>query len=112
VPFYHAGRFVQVFLRLSNCNEIKKYQQTPCVFSIKGYIQYIPIKENKMHTFVPESAVEYFRSGAHKSQRFGQFYINRYMPSDTVWPELFYEKDTKKALELILGIPDENDSQP
>lgn len=55
---------------------------------------------------------EYFRSGAHKSQRFGQFYINRYMPSDTVWPELFYEKDSEKALYMILGISDENGSQP
>lgn len=64
------------------------------------------------HTFVPESAVKYFRSGAHKTQRFGQFYINNYMPSGTDWPELFYEEDNDKALYMILGISDENDSQP
>lgn len=64
------------------------------------------------HTFVPESAVKYFRSDAHKTQRFGQFYINTYMPSDTVWPELFYEEDNDKALKMILELSDENGSHP
>ena len=57
-----------------------------------------------MRNPVAEAAVEYFRSGADKTQRFGQFYINNYMPSDTVWPELFYEEDSQKALYILLGI--------
>jgi len=65
-----------------------------------------------MRNPIGEAAVEYYRSGADKTQRFGQFYINYYMPSDTVWPELFYEKDSKRAVELILGMSDENDSHP
>lgn len=47
---------------------------------------------------------EYYRSGADKTQRFGQFYINNYMPASTVWPELFYEEDTEKALNIMWGI--------
>lgn len=50
------------------------------------------------------AAVEYYNSGADKTQRFGQFYINTYMPADTNWPELYYEEDSAKAVLIILGI--------
>ena len=53
---------------------------------------------------IADAAVQYYRTGAHQTQRFGQFYINNYMPAGTVWPELFYEEDNAKALELILGM--------
>ena len=50
-----------------------------------------------------EVLVEYYKSGASTTQRFGQFYCNRYLPLRlTPWPELFYEQDLKKAQELIL----------
>lgn len=65
-----------------------------------------------MRNPIGEAAVEYYRTGVDKSQRFGQFYINRYMPSSTVWPELFYEEDSEKAVRMILGLPVENGSQP
>ena len=65
-----------------------------------------------MRNPIGEAAVEYYRSGADKTQRFGQFYINRYMPATTVWPELFYEEDSAKALKMILGMSDENHSHP
>lgn len=57
-----------------------------------------------MRNPIAEAVVEYYRSGADKTQRFGQFYINRYMPASTVWPELFYEEDNEKALNIMLGI--------
>lgn len=47
------------------------------------------------------AAVEYVRSNAQKTQRFGQFFINYYMPGDTVWPEVFYEPDVFRAMEII-----------
>jgi len=34
--------------------------------------------------------------------RFGQFFINNYMPPDTVWGTLFYEPLTRKALAMLL----------
>lgn len=47
--------------------------------------------------------VQYFRHQAktRKPLRFGQFYINEYMPADTKWPELFYETDNAKAILMI-----------
>ena len=57
-----------------------------------------------MRNPIAEAAVQYYRTGANKTQRFGQFYIINYMPADTEWPELFYEEDSAKALKLILGI--------
>ena len=48
-----------------------------------------------------EAAVKYVRQGVQKTRRFGQYFINYYMPSETVWSELFYETDTFRAMELI-----------
>lgn len=48
---------------------------------------------------VAEAAVEYFKTD--RTERFGQWYINNYMPKDTVWPELFYEWYNVKAMEMI-----------
>ena len=50
---------------------------------------------------VGQAALEYYRSGAHKSQRFGQFYYNRYIHDGKPWPELFYETDAAKCIEMI-----------
>ena len=58
-------------------------------------------KSNEYH--LAEVLVEYYKRGAHKTLRFGQFYINYYLGDDNVpWPELFYERDLKKAQEMIL----------
>lgn len=51
---------------------------------------------------VGEAALEYYRSGADKTQRFGQFYYNRYIHDGQPWPELFYETDNAKAIEMIV----------
>jgi hypothetical protein len=48
-----------------------------------------------------EAMVQYVRRNLQNTQRFGQFFINQYMPSNTVWPELFYEPDVFTAMELI-----------
>lgn len=48
-----------------------------------------------------EAAVRYVRHGIQDTQRFGQYFINEYMPSGSVWPELFHELDTFAAMELI-----------
>lgn len=52
---------------------------------------------------VGEAALQYYRHQAktRKPLRFGQFYINEYMPADTKWPELFYETDNAKAILMI-----------
>lgn len=48
-----------------------------------------------------EVLVEYYKSGASTTQRFGQFYCNRYLPIGKSWPELFYERDLVKAQDMI-----------
>jgi len=57
-------------------------------------------------------------------QRFGQWYVNKHMPRNTVWPEVFYETDPDIAWRLIVedilyGLPverkgdlDETDESP
>lgn len=50
---------------------------------------------------VGQAAVEYYRSGANKTQRFGQFYCNQYL-GGTPWPELFYEADNAKAILMLM----------
>lgn len=50
-----------------------------------------------------EAALNYYRKGYDKTQRFGQYFINHYVPSEHLpWPELFYETDNAKALLVIL----------
>lgn len=53
-------------------------------------------------TPIGEIALAYYRSGADKTLRFGQFYINKYKPDGTAWPELFYETDNSKAMDMIM----------
>lgn len=53
-------------------------------------------------TPIGEIALAYYRSGAHKTLRFGQFYINKYKSDGTAWPELFYETDSAKAMDMIM----------
>jgi hypothetical protein len=57
---------------------------------------------------IGEIAARYFREGHDKTQRFGQFFINYYMPSDTVWPELFYEEDDTAAVEAVIQYLQDN----
>lgn len=46
--------------------------------------------------------LDYYKSGASKTQRFGQFFINYYLGDDNVpWPELFYEADIVKAMTIV-----------
>lgn len=52
---------------------------------------------------IPDALLEYYQTDKYKTQRFGQFYINQYMPSNTVWPELFYERDIFKAQQMIIN---------
>ena len=59
---------------------------------------------NEYH--LAEVLVEYYKSGASKTLRFGQFYHIRYI-LEKPWPELFYEQDLKKAQEMILTYLDE-----
>lgn len=52
-----------------------------------------------------DAAVAYFDEAADlKGIRFGQYFVNNYMPKDTVWPELFYETDTRTAIQMILNL--------
>jgi hypothetical protein len=46
---------------------------------------------------------KYYSLGANKTQRLGQFFINHYLPANTVWPELFYEEDITKASMMMLN---------
>ena len=46
-------------------------------------------------------AVRYYREGRNKTLRFGQFFLNQYLP-DVAWPELYYETDSAKALLMIV----------
>jgi hypothetical protein len=46
-------------------------------------------------------AVRYYHEGHDKTLRFGQFFLNQYLP-DVTWDELYYEADNAKALLMIL----------
>ena len=51
---------------------------------------------------VGEVAVTYYRDGHDKQQRFGQYFINHYVPVEHLpWPELFYEEDNGKCITMI-----------
>lgn len=50
-----------------------------------------------------EAAVKYYNTGADKTQRFGQFFCNQYLPEGETWSELFYETDNFKAIQMILN---------
>lgn len=51
-----------------------------------------------------KALVEYYKTGAHKTQRFGQYFINYYLPAEySPWPELFYERDNDKAMQVLIG---------
>lgn len=42
---------------------------------------------------------EYFNNC--KNLRFGQFFVNNYVDTSALpWPELFYEENTKKAIDM------------
>ncbi len=46
---------------------------------------------------------KYHKSGAAKSQRLGQYFINQHVPSeDLPWPELFYEKDDDTCIRMMV----------
>lgn len=45
--------------------------------------------------------LEYYRTGANKTLRFGQFFYNRYIHDGKPWPELFYERDMNKAVAMV-----------
>ncbi len=48
-------------------------------------------------------ALRYYREKYDRSQRFGQYFVNHYVPLERLpWPELFYETDNAKALDMIL----------
>lgn len=49
-----------------------------------------------------DAAMKYYSTGADKTQRFGQFFVNTYMPPDTIWPELFYEENNLKVVTMIV----------
>lgn len=52
---------------------------------------------------IGEIALEYYRSGHDKTQRFGQYFVNYYVKNIHLpWPELFYETDNAKALEIAI----------
>lgn len=52
---------------------------------------------------VGPAVVSYYRDGYSKTQRFGQFFVNNYVPEQFLpWPELFYQTDDEKALRTIL----------
>lgn len=46
------------------------------------------------------SYVAYTQDPNAKHQRYGQWFINKYLPKAT-WPELFYCEDVKKCDEMI-----------
>jgi hypothetical protein len=51
---------------------------------------------------IGQIAVEYYRKGYDKHQRFGQYFVNHYVSSEHLpWPELFYEEDNHKAILAI-----------
>lgn len=64
--------------------------------------------QNNTNTPVAQALLEYYRSGRNTILRFGQYYVNWHMPSDTQWPELFYETDTAKAIQMIVDREQEN----
>jgi hypothetical protein len=38
--------------------------------------------------------------------RFGQYILNRYLPGDQSWPEVYYEEDTRKVFARIMEVLD------
>ncbi len=46
------------------------------------------------------SYTKYKQDPNSKGQRYGQWFINRYIPL-VIWPELFYCEDVKKCDEMI-----------
>jgi hypothetical protein len=42
----------------------------------------------------------YYSQGHDKTERLGQFFLNRYLP-DTQWPKLYYNEDTVEAAHII-----------
>lgn len=50
-----------------------------------------------------DALIQYYKNDAEKHQRFGQYFVNYFLPREyTPWPELFYEKDTRKAVDLLI----------
>ena len=49
---------------------------------------------------IGEIVVRYYREGYDRTLRFGQFFLNQYLP-DKAWPELYYETDNAEALRII-----------
>jgi len=57
---------------------------------------------NDFHEKLSKAAVEYYRTKAHKSLRFGQYFVNHYLPDEYLpWPALFYETDSAVALAML-----------
>jgi hypothetical protein len=56
---------------------------------------------------VAQALVEYYRSGRSTHQRFGQYYINNHWTRGIPWPELFYETDTAKAIQMITELDEQ-----
>lgn len=47
------------------------------------------------------SIVREYWNGANQHERFGQFFVNRYVrDTDRPWPLLFYMTDTKTAMKI------------
>jgi hypothetical protein len=55
-------------------------------------------------------AIRYYREGHAQTLRFGQFFLNQYLPN-VAWDELYYETDNAKALLMIVKYlnPEENE---
>lgn len=51
---------------------------------------------------IGEIATRYFFSRANEKQRFGQFFVEWYLPPDAKWSELFYEEDNAKAFYMVM----------
>jgi hypothetical protein len=49
---------------------------------------------------IGDIALRYYRDGYDKTLRFGQFFMNVYLP-DTAWQELYYETDNATAIKMI-----------
>ena len=52
------------------------------------------------YEMISESLMQWSRSDS--KLRYGQYFINHYMPSDTVWPELFYEVNHHMCITMLL----------
>ena len=52
---------------------------------------------------LPAVILKYHQSGAARTQRLGQYFINQHVPSeDLPWPELFYEKDDYQCIQMMV----------